>query len=135
MAKRNPSIDEEEMRRVLGNQGPLLDAFPLSENSPDNKSYQQPKAGAEEPIAESRRRRMALPDFEQTFMNPQDIRNRSAIYVSGDTKRKIFEVVRNIGSDRMTATSYVENIIRHHLSLYKEEINRLYEERKNDTLL
>lgn len=135
MAKRNPSIDEEEMRRVLGNQGPLLDAYQSSDDPPVKKSAEQPKTGAEEPITEIRRRRTALPDFEQAFMNPQDIRNRSAIYVSGDTKRKIFEVVRNIGSDRMTATSYVENIIRHHLSLYKEEINRLYEERKNDTLL
>lgn len=40
-----------------------------------------------------------------------------------------------IGSDRMTATSYLENILLHHLALYKDDINRLYQERKIDTLL
>lgn len=134
MSKRKPSIDEDEMRRILGREGPLLDAPPtVPEPSNANISVSSPAPGSIEPDA--RRRRMAIPDFEETFLKPQDIRNRSSLYVSGDTKRKILEVVRMIGSDRMTATSYVENILQHHLSLYKEDINRLYQERKIDTLL
>lgn len=57
------------------------------------------------------------------------------MYISGDTKRKILGVVRRIGSDRMTVTSYVENILRHHLETYSEEINALYEARNSGKLL
>lgn len=130
MSKRKPSIDEDEMRRILGNEGPLLDApSTIYEGEPENSET------GNAPNAEARRKRMAIPDFEETFLIPCDIRNRSALYVSGDTKRKILEIARRLGTDRMTATSYVENILRHHLSLYKEEINRLYQERNTDTLL
>lgn len=135
MSKRKSSIDEDEMRRILGREGPLLDAPPtVPEPSNANISIGVPASpGSIEP--DVRRRRMAIPDFEETFLKPQDIRNRSALYVSGETKRKVLEVVRMIGSDRMTATSYLENIIQHHLALYKDDINRLYQERKFDTLL
>lgn len=57
------------------------------------------------------------------------------MYISGDTKRKILGVVRRIGSNRMTVTSYVENILRHHLETYSEEINALYEARNSGKLL
>ena len=57
------------------------------------------------------------------------------MYISGDTKRKILGVVRRIGSDRMTVTSYVENILRHHLETYREEINRLHNDRNSRELL
>ena len=33
------------------------------------------------------------------------------------------------GGERMTVTSYAEHILRQHLAQYKEEINRIYEER------
>lgn len=85
---------------------------------------------------ESRRRRtVVVPEFEPTFMSLLDIHIRGALYVSLETKRKILEVVKKIGGERMTATSYVEQILRQHLDLYKEEINRIYKERSTKDLL
>lgn len=83
----------------------------------------------------SRRRRTAVPDFEQTFMNLMEIRQRAALYVSIGTKRKILEVVKKIGGEYMTATSYVENILRQHLELYKDDINRIHKEQNTKELL
>lgn len=74
-------------------------------------------------------------DFDRMFLQPRSIRARSTLYVSSETKRKVLEVVRKIGNQHTTATSYVENILRHHLDLYKDEINRLYQERKPQDLL
>ncbi len=71
----------------------------------------------------------AATEFERIFMTPLTIRARSAIYVSGATKQKILEIVRKVGGERMTVTSYAEHILRQHLAQYKEEINRIYEER------
>ena len=83
----------------------------------------------------SRRRMAAVPDFEQTFMSLMDIHLRAALYVSIETKRKILDVVRKIGPDRMTATSYADNILRWHLETYREEINRLHNDRNSRELL
>ena len=74
-------------------------------------------------------------DFDRMFLQPRSIRARSALYVSSETKRKVLEVVRKVGDEHTTATSYVENILRHHLDLYKDEINRLYQERNPQDLL
>lgn len=71
----------------------------------------------------------AATEFERIFMTPLTIRARSAIYVSGATKQKILEIVRKVGGERMTVTSYAEHTLRQHLAQYKEEINRIYEER------
>ena len=74
-------------------------------------------------------------DFDRMFLQPRSIRARSTLYVSSETKRKVLEVVRKVGDQHTTATSYVENILRHHLDLYKDEINRLYQERNPQDLL
>lgn len=50
--------------------------------------------------------------YEDLYFKERYIKDRAAVYISGDTKRKILSVVRRIGSDRMTVTSYVENILR-----------------------
>lgn len=76
----------------------------------------------------------AATEFERIFMTPLTIRARSAIYVSGATKQKILEIVRKVGGKRMTVTSYAEHILRQHLAQYKEEINRIYEERGKKNL-
>lgn len=83
----------------------------------------------------SQQRTAAVPDFEQTFMNLVDIHLRAALYVSIETKRKILEVVKKIGGEYMTATSYVENILRQHLELYKDDINRIHKEHNTKELL
>ena len=74
-------------------------------------------------------------DFDRMFLQPRSIRTRSTLYVSSETKRKVLEVVHKVGNQHTTAISYVENIIRHHLDLYKDEINRLYQERNPQDLL
>ena len=91
--------------------------------------------GAVAKAPKSRRRRTAVPYFEQTFMNLMEIRQRAALYVSIGTKRKILEVVKKIGGEYMTATSYVENILRQHLELYKDDINRIHKEQNTKELL
>ena len=68
-------------------------------------------------------------------MTRNDIRMRSALYVSIDTKRKVLEVVKKIGGEYMTVTSYVENILRQHLELYKDDINRIYKQKSTKNLI
>ena len=82
-----------------------------------------------------RRRRMTLPDYEATFLKPVRVKVRTALYVSEETRCKISEVARKIGTGRVSVIGYVENILRNHLELYKEEINRLHREQNSRDLL
>ena len=133
--KQNPRIDEELVRQMIGGQAPLTenvvvdtDAEPQPEDAPP------PEAAS---AAEPRRRRAPLPDFEKTFLLPQDNTrtSRSSIYVSAHIKRMITEVVKKIGQEHMTVTAYVDNILRHHLELYKDDINRIHKEQNSKNII
>ena len=86
--------------------------------------------------AENRRRRtMSLPDYEQTFLQPVNYDLRASLYVSRATKLKILEIVKKIGNERLTATSFVDNILRHHITTFRDEINRIYKIRNKETIV
>lgn len=139
-------VDEGLVRQVIAGQLPLTTKVTREIEDP---AQQEPQAepdvvvrDSEEeqdiptPAPEPRRRRtMVIPDFEQTYMIRHDIHVRSALYVSIDTKRKVLDVVKKIGSEYMTATSYVENIVRQHLELYKDDINRIYKQKSTQNLI
>ena len=74
-------------------------------------------------------------DFAVRYLRLVEIRSRSDVYVSTETKRTIAEVVRKIGGERMTLTSYVENILREHLENNREEINRLFRQCNTEKIL
>lgn len=136
MAKKpNPRIDEELVRQMIGGQAPLTGNVVMEETAAPDNSPNIASASDSASAPEPRRRRAALPDFERTFMALKEIRYRSALYVSVETKRKILEVVKKIGGERMTATSYVENILCHHLELYKDEINRIHKEQNSKNII
>ncbi len=140
MAKKpNPRIDEELVRQMIGGQVPLTEHVvmeaeeqPTLAASPGESSSPDPA-----PMTEPRRRRAALPDFEKTFLVlPENVRvSRSSIYVSTEIKRMITDVVKLIGTDGMTVTAYVDNILRHHLELYKDEINRIHKEHNSKNII
>lgn len=129
--KRNrnfPTIDEDMLREAVGGQS--------SEGSMLEVAERQ-SAGSEEQseLPSGRKRRMTLPDYEATFLKPVRIKVRSALYVSEETRCKISEVARKIGTGRVSVIGYVENILRDHLEIHKAEINRLHREINKDDLL
>ena len=140
MARKNKvEVDEEAMRRMIAGLVPQTVDVVQPEHPPDEPPAETSPPTSEERTTghstESRRQRTVVPEFEPTFMSLLDIHIRGALYVSLETKSKILEVVKKIGGERMTATSYVEQILRQHLDLYKEEINRIYKERSTKDLL
>ena len=81
------------------------------------------------------RRSMTLPDYKKTFLVRVDYDLRASLYVSAPTKRKILEVLKKIGGERLTATSYVDNILRHHLEMFRDEINRIHQEQNYHNII
>ena len=96
----------------------------------DSSNLDSPPSEPERvPVPDIRwRRSMTLPDYKKTFLVRVDYDLRASLYVSAPTKRKILEVLKKIGGERLTATSYVDNILRHHLEMFRDEINCIHQE-------
>lgn len=155
MAKRQKTeIDEGLIRKMIAGEAP-----PRKKSIQDDASTKETPElhGPAEPVpepetatadapgvdelpqnfaAENRRRRtMPLPDYEQTFLQPVNYDLRASLYVSRATKLKVLEIVKKIGDERLTATSFVDNILRHHITTFRDEINRIYKTRNKETIV
>lgn len=56
-------------------------------------------------------------------MNPEQL------FMSTERRsKKILEIVAKTGNSQLTATSYVDNILQHHLATFRNAINQLHQE-------
>ena len=93
------------MRQMIAGQVPLDSKVVRKIPEPEEENTDAPEENTSAPTTEKtdvdpqmssvkepsgfRRKRILLPDFGQTFFAPVDCRNRSAIYVSAQTKCKV----------------------------------------------
>ena len=124
--------DNSAMETVARNQEEDQHLIEQGEKIPDEEPVQivltEKVARVEEimpPIPVSTKRGAVKPDFRKTFLHPTPFQRRGSVYLSMETKRRIHSVVQRIGEGNLTVTDYVENIMRHHLDLYRDEINRI----------
>jgi len=143
-------VDEELVRQMIAGQIPLATKVskPTSEDSDTKNTAIEPVSEenrgetdqngitATTAYRDSRRKRnKMIPDYERTFLVPTDYGIRASLYVSASTKRKILGILKRIGGDRLTATSFVDNILRHHIEVFRDEINRLDRARNSEDLV
>lgn len=67
-------------------------------------------------------------DYESTFLNRNELRNRQGLYIDKENYEILQTLVRSIRTERLSVSGLVDNIINHHIELYGDEINRIYEE-------
>ena len=147
-------VDEELMRQMIAGQASLdskvVRRIPDPEEEDTDSSEEntsETASGASVAVAEKtdvntqtstikepsgfRRKKIALPDFERTFFAPVDCRNRSAIYVSAQTKRKVSEILHLLGNESTRLTALVDNMLRFVMDIYRDELNYLHEKKNN----
>ena len=145
-------VDEELMRQMIAGQASLDSKVvrrisePEEENTDDPEEKTSATASvASVAVAEKtnvdtqtttvkepagfRRKKIILPDFERTFFAPVDCRNRSAIYVSAQTKRKVSEILHLLGNESTRLTALVDNMLRFVMDIYSDELNYLHEKK------
>lgn len=147
-------VDEELMRQMIAGQAPLDSKVVRRIPEPEEEDTDAPEektsataSVASVAVAEKtdvgtqtstvkepsgfRRKKITLPDFERTFFAPVDCRNRSAIYVSTHTKRKVTEILHLLGNDDTRLTALVDNMLRFVIGIYRDELNYLHEKKNN----
>ena len=147
-------VDEELMRQMIAGQASLDSKVVRRIPDPEEKNTDAPEentsetvSGASAPTTEKtdvdtqtttvkepagfRRKKLSLPDFEQTFFAAVDCRNRSAIYVSAQTKHKVSEILHLLGDDTTRLTALVDNMLSLVIGIYRDELNYLHEKKNN----
>lgn len=144
-AHKKTSIDEAFAQLLLNLLPVTIDAVPTkaAPNDANPLSSEVATGGATLPHGEkiaasgpdavptaTRRKRIQLPDFQETFFKPVRCGcERSAIYVSLSTRRRVMEVLHLLGGDGARLTALVDNMLCFVLDLYGDELNDLHEKK------
>ncbi|KAA6327857.1 hypothetical protein EZS27_023190 [termite gut metagenome] len=83
-----------------------------------------------EPLGEepAKREQAGAADYEGAFLSRNELRNRQGLYIDRDNYEILQTLVRSVRSRRLSVSGLVDNIVRHHIERYEEDINRIYEE-------
>lgn len=101
-------------------------AQPVSdENLKTDESETIPLSGETE--KQSVRRKRTNINYPSLFLSRYELKSRQGIYIEKGTNETIKRIVHNIGGERLTVSGFIENVLKHHFELYKDEINSLYE--------
>lgn len=145
-------VDENTFRKMLRGQelpardvaqnGPKQDdAEPTIRNKTVDSKTEPPAPAAGTIPADSgttpdrsgfQRKKILLPNFEQTFFRPVKCSDeRAAIYVSLETKHKISKILHLLGNERTRLTALVDNMLQFVIGIYSDELNYLHEKKNN----
>ena len=143
---KRPCIEaaEELMRQMIAGQAPLDSKVVRRIPDPEEKNTDAPEENTSETVSEASAPTTEKTDvntqtttgkepadFERTFFAPVDCRNRSAIYVSAQTKHKVSEILHLLGNDNTRLTALVDNMLRFVIGIYSDELNYLHEKKNN----
>ncbi|WP_455672530.1 DUF3408 domain-containing protein [Phocaeicola sp.] len=67
-------------------------------------------------------------DYKAVFLKKGTVCNRQSVYISGDTQKRIYQIVGVITGKQVSIGSFIDNVLEHHLNSYKEVLSTLYRE-------
>lgn len=90
----------------------------------------EPSGGTPEDMAmpqkrvSSKQRKLSLDEYRTTYLQVPKITDRKPVFVSGEVRDKLDEIVRRLGGRGMSASGLIENLARLHLEAYREDIEQ-----------
>lgn len=102
-----------------------LSADTLPENDPQQEVVTDSKP---KDTARKKRSGSSL-NYIDTFLCRYELSSRQGLHLEKGTIATIKRIIHSIGDERLTVSGFVENVLKHHFELYKEEVNRLYDEK------
>jgi len=90
-----------------------------------------------EPVPEKpkeTRRRRNQADYSSIFLQRNELKERSCVYISKRIHNTILEIVRCIANRDVTVGGYIDSVLLQHLEAHKDEINELYKKERKDLI-
>jgi len=94
------------------------------------------KTFAEQPkeVKEPARRKRGNADYSSIFLQRNELKARSSVYISQHIHSTITEIVRVIADKNVSVGGYIDNVLMQHLEAHKETINDLYKRERKDLI-
>lgn len=133
--KANPKVSPSAFIRqvaVAGSNADRQAAMPASmqaDSSESNDADMPNSMDADKPKESKKKKgQSANPDYESLFLARNELSNRQGLYIDKENYEVLQTLVRSIRTERLSVSGLVDNIIKHHIELYGDEINRIFEE-------
>ena len=110
------------------------DPIPSSE-SPDSPLMPEEPAslpdrydGKQAPMrrVSSKQRRLSFEEYRSVYLPVPKIENRMPVFISASLRDELDKIARRLGGKRMSASGIVENMVKHHLVTYGDELKEWY---------
>lgn len=72
----------------------------------------------------SKQRKLSLDEYRATYLRVPKITDRKPVFVSGEVRDRLDDIVRRLGGRGMSASGLIENLARQHLSFYENDIDQ-----------
>mgnify|MGYP000741924211 CR=1 FL=1 len=73
-------------------------------------------------------------DYEELFLCRNEIRQRQGVYISQSVHQTVMQIVKQIAGNDVSVGGYIDNVLKHHLGKYKDEINSLYKQDRTNLI-
>ena len=129
--KKDKSSVPENPERLLtpSTAKPAMQPEQAAEETVKPVATEQPKE-VKEPV----RRKRSNVDYSSMFLQRNELKVRSCVYISQRIHATISEIVRVIADKDVSVGGYIDNVLLQHLEAHKEEINDLYKKERKDLI-
>ena len=70
----------------------------------------------------SRQRKESLEEYRENFLQVPTLEDRKPVFISREVRDHLDEIVRRLGGRRMSLSGFIENLARHHLEMYRDDV-------------
>lgn len=114
------AIDEALIRELIGGHTPAL----LPREGPLPAPPPQSKNTIEQPEKETADVPLPTTDYTQLFLRSKQIQRRVSCRIEWETQQKLKIICQQLGRG-LTLSALIDNILTHHLTMYRDEINEM----------
>lgn len=72
----------------------------------------------------SKQRKASLDEYRELYMKTPKIADRQPVFVSREIRDRIDDIVRRLGERKMSVSGFLENLAKHHLDTYAEDLDQ-----------
>jgi len=70
----------------------------------------------------NKQRKESLEEYRETFLQVPTLEDRKPVFISREVRDQLDEIVRRLGGRRMSLSGFIENLVRHHLEMYRDDV-------------
>ncbi len=119
----------EEPRNVSVESGTGNDSADTAQTVIPGDMKETERTGSEAPPVQtvpgrvsSKQRKASLEEYRDTFLQVPKLEDRKPVFVSRQVRDQLDEIARKLGGRRMSVSGFIENLARHHLEMYRDDV-------------